>query len=104
MGKNPSIFEKLCAKRLGVILCCLLVKEASSSAIIKPVIDTARAASFRRGGMVIIGVFRGKILEVINRPAIMLPQANRFRGFKTDGLFSLIGERGRKRGKPIVTR
>lgn len=85
-------------------MCCLLVKEASSRAIIKPPIETARAASFKRGGMVMIGVFKGEILAVISKPAIMLPQASRLRGLRTNGLFSFTGERGRKRGKPIVTR
>jgi len=51
-----------------------------------------RAASFSRGGIDIIGVFRGVMLEVIKRPARMLPQANRLIGLITVGLFSLMGE------------
>lgn len=50
------------------------------------------------GGMVIIGVLRGVIFEIIRRPAIMLPQARRLIGLITAGLFSLIGESGKNRG------
>lgn len=103
-GKKPSIFEKLWAAMFGVTLCCLLVKEASSRAIKRPKIDTMRALSLRRGGMVITGVFRGRKLEVMTRPAIMLPQARRLMGLMMEGLFSLMGDRGRKRGWPIETR
>lgn len=44
------------------------------------------------------------MLEVISSPAIMLPQANRLIGLITAGLFSLIGDRGLNRGKPIETK
>jgi len=44
------------------------------------------------------GVLRGRRLEVIRRPAIMLPQANRLIGFMTAELFSLIGENELNRG------
>ena len=54
--------------------------------------------------MVIIGVFKGVRLEVIRSPAIILPPASRLRGFISVGLFSLIGERGGKRGWPIETK
>lgn len=83
---------------------CLLVSEASSSAVRRPIIVTARAAILRRGGMDITGVFRGVMLEVIRRPAIILPQASRLMGLITVGLFSLMGGRGLKRGKPIETK
>lgn len=83
---------------------CLLVKEASSRAVRTPMIVTARAANFRIGGMVIIGVFKGRILDVIRRPAMMLPQASRLIGLITAGLFSLIGERALNRGWPITTK
>lgn len=82
----------------------MLVKEASSRAIKRPKIDTMRALSLRRGGMVITGVFRGRKLEVMTRPAIMLPQARRLMGLMMEGLFSLMGDRGRKREWPIETR
>lgn len=65
---------------------------------------TIRAAPLRRSGMDITGVFRGVMLEVIRRPAIILPQARRLMGLITVELFSLIGERGLKRGWPIETK
>jgi len=83
---------------------CLLVKEASSSAIRRPVTVTARAASLSRGGIDMTGVFRGRMLEVMMRPAMILPQASRLMGFRTAGLFSLIGERELNRGWPIETK
>lgn len=89
---------------MGVGLYCLLVSEASSSAVRRPIIVTARAAVLRRRGMDITGVFRGVMLEVIRRPAIMLPQASRLMGLMTVGLFSLMGESGLKRGWPIETK
>lgn len=83
---------------------CLVVKEASSSAARSPAIVTVSAASFSRGGIDITGVFRGVILEVIRRPATILPQARRLIGLTTVGKFSLIGESALNRGCPIVTK
>lgn len=83
---------------------CLLVKDASSRARASPKMVTKRAANFRRGGIDMMGVFRGVMFEVIKRPAIILPQASRFRGLMTEGEFSLIGDRGLKRGWPITTK
>lgn len=103
-GKNPSILEKWWVERDGVCLNCLLVSSASSSAKKSPRAVTVRAISFRLVGIVITGVFRGKILEVIRRPATMLPQASRLMGLITAGLFSLMGDRGLNRGWPIETR
>lgn len=103
-GKKPSMLEKWWAWRVGVGENCLLVREASSRAIKTPRIVTSRAASFRTGGMVITGVFRGRMLDVIKRPATMLPQASRLMGLITAGLFSLIGDRGLNRGCPITTK
>lgn len=34
----------------------------------------------------------------------MLPRARRFKGLITEGLFSLIGERGENRGWPMDTK
>lgn len=82
----------------------MLVREASSIAMRRPAIVTARAASLRRGGIVMIGVFRGRMFDVIKRPATMLPTARRFKGLITAGLFSLMGERGLNRGCPIETK
>lgn len=59
---------------------------------------TIRAASLSRGGIVKIEVLWGIMLEVIRRPAIILPQASRLIGLITAGLFSLIGDSGRNRG------
>lgn len=78
--------------------------EASSRAISRPTMVTIRAASLSKGGMDITGVFRGIILEVIRRPAMILPQASRLIGLITAGLFSLMGESGLKRGCPIDTK
>lgn len=86
---------------LGAVFSCLLVRLASSMAVISPVMVTTSAASFRRGGIVIIWVFVGIKFEVIIRPAIILPQARRLIGFSSVGSFSLIGDRGKNRGCPI---
>lgn len=98
------MFEKWWGASRGVGLNCLAVREASSKARRRPMTVTARAASFRRGGIDITGVLRGVMFEVIIRPAIMLPQANRLMGLITAGLFSLIGESGLNRGWPMDTK
>lgn len=103
-GKKPSIFEKLWGAMLGVGLNCLLVSCASSRAVKSPIRVTRRAASFSRAGMVIVGVEGSTMFDVINSPAIMLPQASRLIGLITWGLFSLMGERGLNRGCPIETK
>ena len=82
----------------------MLASEASCKAVSKPRIETISAANFRRGGIDITGVFRGRILEVINKPAMMLPQASRLMGLITAGLFSLIGDSELNRGCPIETK
>lgn len=76
----------------------MFVRDASSRARTRPRIVTIRAANLSMGGMVIIGVLRGVIFEIIRRPATMLPQARRLIGLITAGLFSLIGESGKNRG------
>lgn len=98
------MFEKWCNEIFGVVLNCLLVRAVSSRATIRPVIVTARAAIFRGRGIVIIWVFEGKKFDVMMDPAIMLPQASRLIGLITSGLFSLIGDKDRNRGDPIVTK
>lgn len=103
-GKYPNILEKLWRGMVGVVLNCLLVREASSMAMRRPVIVTAKAASLRRGGIVMIGVLDGMKFEVMIRPAMILPQAKRLRGLMTEGLFSLIGESVRNRGVPMETK
>lgn len=102
--KKPSMFEKWCGARWGVVLICFVVREASSRAVRSPASVTARAASFSGRGMDIMGVFIGRVLVVISRPAIMLPQASRLMGLITAGSFSLIGERVLNRGWPMDTK
>lgn len=104
IGKKPNILEKLWAGRVGVGENCLLVSCVSSRAKRRPRSVTRRAITFRRGGMVIICVLGIIILEVIRRPAMILPQARRLMGFTTFGSFSLIGEKAENRGCPMVTK
>lgn len=87
-----------------MILNCLFVRRASSRAVRSPIMVTNKAASFSSRGIVIIGVFEGRRLEVIRNPAIMLPQASRLIGLMTAELFSLMGGRALKRGWPIETK
>ena len=89
---------------LGVGLGCLLASEASCKAVNRPRIETISAANFSKGGIDITGVFKGRIFEVISRPAMMLPQASRLMGLITAGLFSLIGDSELNRGCPIETK
>jgi len=96
--------EKWCGARRGCDLSCLFVSDASSRAVIKPRIDTKRAANLSREGIVMMGVFRGRIFVVISSPAIMLPYASRLMGLITAGLFSLIGDRELNRGWPMETK
>jgi len=98
------MLEKWWVVSTGVGLNCLLVRDANSRAIIRPRIVTARAASFNKGGIDMTGVFKGRMLEVIRRPAIMLPHASRLMGLITAGLFSLMGERALNRGCPMDTK
>lgn len=98
------MLEKWWGRSLGVVLNCLFVRVISSRAIKRPRMVTKRAASFSRGGMVMIGVFTGVMFEVISRPVRMLPQASRLMGLITAGLFSSMGERGLNRGWPIDTK
>lgn len=54
--------------------------------------------------MVRTGEEKGRKLDIIRRPARMLPQASRLMGFMREGLFSLIGDRGKNRGWSSTTR
>lgn len=83
---------------------CLVVRFARSRAIRSPIIVTARAVNLSCKGIVKTGVFKRLMLYTSRKPPKMLPQARRFKGLITAGLFSLIGERGRNRGVPIVTK
>lgn len=77
---------------------------ASSRAVRRPISVTRRAASFSRGGMDITGVLGSTRLEVISKPATMLPHASRLIGLITAGSFSLMGDRALNRGWPIATK
>lgn len=54
-------------------------------------------------GIVIGGVFVGRMYDVIRNPAAMLPSARRVIGRRIAGLFSFIGVRGGMRTKPVWT-
>lgn len=76
----------------------------SSRARIMPSNVTMIAASFVEGGMVIGGVFEGRMKDVMRKPARMLPKARRVIGLVIRGLFSLIGEIEGRRLYPVWTR
>lgn len=95
------MLEKLCGLIFGDGFSCFDDKSVSAVAVKRPMIVTSRALSFSRGVIVITWVFVGRKLDVINRPAIILPQARRLIGLITVGLFSLIGDSGVDRGCPI---
>lgn len=80
------------------------MREAISEARRSPIIETLSAANFKIGGIDMTGVLKGRTLEVINSPAMMLPHANRLMGLMTAGLFSLMGERELNRGYPMETK
>lgn len=103
-GKNPSILEKLCRVKIGVILVCLEVALAIVSAMMIPIIVTISAASFIWGVIVAVGIFNGKKFEVMISPEIMLPQARRSMGAVIVLWFSLIGDKEGNRGDPMVTK
>lgn len=54
-------------------------------------------------GMVVGGVFVGRMKEVIMNPAVMLPSARRVIGERIAGLFSFIGVRTGMRVYPVCT-
>lgn len=76
----------------------------SSRARIMPRAVTVRAVILMDRGIVMGGVFGGRMKEVMRNPAVMLPTARRVIGDVTAGLFSLIGARGGIRVKPDCTR
>lgn len=67
------MLEKLYMWGFGWVLSWVDVRLASSRAKIRPRAVTKRAESFRRGLIVMICVFVGGRLEVIIRPAMILP-------------------------------
>lgn len=66
-----------------------------------PRIVTRMAAVFVMAGMVMGRVLVGRILDVMRRPAMMLPSASREIGLMTVGVFSLMGVTGGIRGCPV---
>lgn len=65
---------------------------------------TTMAVILMYSGIVVGGVFVGRMKEVMMNPAVMLPRARRVMGEVTAGLFSFIGVRGGMRTKPACTR
>lgn len=63
----------------------------SSRARIIPRVVTMMAAVFVMVGMVIGGVFMGRVRDEISKPAMMLPKARRIMGRMAGGVFSLMG-------------
>ena len=101
--KYPSEMEKVEAwLRLGEVIAW--VKLESSRARIRPRAVTVIAANLVSVGMVIGGVFTGRMKDVMSRPIIMLPAARRVMGLMTAGLFSLIGVVGGVRVNPVWVR
>lgn len=100
--KKPSWFEKLfsfeCFGDMNVVVC-----SDSSKAYRRPKIVTSRADSFVIVDIVIIGVFIGVIVEIIAKPARILPSARRKIGFVMVLLFSEIITMGLIRVGPICT-
>lgn len=74
---------------------------AMSMAIMKAMMVTVSAASFSSVGIVWVIGLSGKISWKMIKPAMMLPIARRFSGFKIIGLFSLAVTVGLIRGKLI---
>lgn len=72
----------------------------NSIAKANPMIVTARAVSFRWRGIVVWGVFIGKMLLVRKNPAKMLPSVRRLIELISKGLFSLMGVEVVNRGCP----
>ena len=75
----------------------------SSKARMIPRVVIMIAAVFVIIGMVIGGVFVGRIRDEISNPAAMLPRASRMTGRMADGVFSLIGKIVRVRLYPVWT-
>lgn len=75
----------------------------SSRARAMPRMVTRIAAVFVTRGMVIGGVFVGRIEDEMIRPAVMLPRARRVIGLRIVGLFSLIGAMEGERLSPVWT-
>ena len=72
----------------GVRVC--VVFESSRAKMI-PRVVTIMAAVFVIVGMVIGGVFMGRMRDEISKPAMILPKASRMSGRIAEGVFSLMG-------------
>lgn len=99
VGKNPSMFENLNMSE-GVYSLRLFVMVFNSIASIKPMRVTAMAVNFKYAGIVIWGVFVGKILKDRKNPAKILPIIKRLIGLISRGLFSLTIDMEVNRGCP----
>ena len=80
------------------------VRLESSKAKIRPRAVTVIAAIFVSVGMVMGGVFTGRMKDVMSRPTVMLPMARRVMGLITAELFSLIGVVEGVRVNPVWVR
>lgn len=85
----------------GEVSMCVVFE--SSRARIIPRAVMMIAAVFVMSGMVIGGVFVGRMRDEISRPAMMLPKASRMIGKIAEGVFSLIGEVAMVRLYPVWT-
>lgn len=72
----------------GVRVCVIF---ESSRARMIPRVVTMMAAVFVMAGMVIGGVFVGRVRDEISKPAMMLPKASRMIGRMAEDVFSLMG-------------
>lgn len=100
--KNPNEVEKFMR-----VVCFggvrVWVMFESSRARMMPRVVTMMAAVFVSVGMVIGGVFVGKMKDVMSRPAVMLPRARRVIGLMIARSFSFIGTVVGIRVNPVWT-
>ena len=101
-GKKPKRAEKSWGVFEGIG--SLSARVASSRAIRVPKVARTRADVLRAGGIVRVGVFSGRSVVEMTKPAMMLPHARRLMGAITAGLDSLMGDNGRARGWSVNTR
>lgn len=100
--KNPNEVEKFMS-----VVCFggvrVWVMFESSRARMMPRVVTMMAAVFVSVGIVIGGVFVGKMKDVMSRPAIMLPRARRVIGLMIAWSFSFTGAVVGIRVNPVWT-
>lgn len=76
----------------------MFARVVNSSATRVPKMASRRADVFNAVGIVRVGVFTGRSVAEMVKPAMILPQARRLIGAAIAGLDSLIGDSGRVRG------